>query len=155
MRHKDLQNVIEARLASMDNSPSEPWIKSNVPYQGFGRTSNPSTSTAFAVGVLKSDPAGTGDRQQSRDGMWLETEIAVKLAYRLAPTSQDASEERAWQAVDKAISKLLERDSGWSAGINVKFDTVSAAIVPSGEYMIADIKFTIGHLFPISSAFSV
>lgn len=153
MNHSSLKTSIEDRIGSLDNSPSEPWFKSSVPYYAFGRTANPQTSVSFAVGILATEPIT--DRQIKRDGMWLETDFGVKVAYRMAPSAQNESEGYSWQAVDKVISKLLERDSLWSVNKNVKFESATTSLSPSGEYIISDLKFTVGHLFPIDSSVTI
>lgn len=156
MNQSELRNSISGRLLQLNDPPDEPWYESKVPYSAFGRIANPESTISFAVGILGSEPVD--DRQQARDGMWMHTRIGIKIGFRIPPQRPVVYEDLAWLAVDKAISKLLEQQDTppiYPGDFNPHFESVTGDVVASGEWFIGDIRFTVGHLFPINSSIGI
>ena len=107
----------------------------------FGRTQNTLAHLGFSVEVSNSQQAN--ERQRIAVGLYVDTTVRVKLAYRLRPHELVLDYGNALDKEQEVIQSVMNRN--FAKGIEVRFLRASRRTPDSQEYLISTIELQALH----------
>ena len=112
----------------------------------FGRTQNTLAHLGFAVEVSASQQAN--ERQRIAVGLYVDTTVRVKLAYRLRPHDLVLDYGNALDKEQEVIQAVMNRN--FAKGIEVRFIRSSRRTPDSQEYLISEIELQALHTIELT-----
>jgi len=112
----------------------------------FGRTQNTLAHLGFAVEVSGSQQAT--ERQRIAVGLYVDTTVRVKLAYRLRPHDLVLDYGNALDKEEEVIQAVMQRN--FAKGIEVRFLRASRRTPDSQEYLISEIELQALHTIELT-----
>ena len=112
----------------------------------FGRTQNTLAHLGFAVEVSNSQQAN--ERQRIAVGLYVDTTVRVKLAYRLRPHDLVLDYGNALDKEQEVIQAVMNRN--FAKGIEVRFLRASRRTPDSQEYLISEIELQALHTIQLT-----
>ena len=112
----------------------------------FGRTQNTLAHLGFAVEVSASQQAN--ERQRIAVGLYVDTTVRVKLAYRLRPHDLVLDYGNALDKEQEVIQAVMNRN--FAKGIEVRFIRASRRTPDSQEYFISEIELQALHTIQLT-----
>lgn len=112
----------------------------------FGRTQNTLAHLGFAVEVSNSQQAN--ERQRIAVGLYVDTTVRVKLAYRLRPHDLVLDYGNALDKEEQVIQAVVARN--FAKGIEVRFIRASRRTPDSQEYLISEIELQALHTIQLT-----
>ena len=112
----------------------------------FGRTQNTLAHLGFAVEVSGSQQAA--ERQRIAVGLYVDTTVRVKLAYRLRPHDLVLDYGNALDKEEEVIQAVMQRN--FAKGIEVRFLRASRRTPDSQEYLISEIELQALHTIELT-----
>ncbi len=112
----------------------------------FGRTQNTLAHLGFSVEVSSSQQAN--ERQRIAVGLYVDTTVKVKLAYRLRPHDLVLDYGNALDKEEKVIQAVMQRN--FATGIEVRFLRASRRTPDSQEYLISEIELQALHTIELT-----
>lgn len=112
----------------------------------FGRTQNTLAHLGFAVEVSGSQQ--TNERQRIAVGLYVDTTVRVKLAYRLRPHDLVLDYGNALDKEQEVIQAVMQRN--FAKGIEVRFLRASRRTPDSQEYLISEIELSALHTIELT-----
>lgn len=112
----------------------------------FGRTQNTLAHLGFAVEVSNSQQAN--ERQRIAVGLYVDTTVRVKLAFRLRPHDLVLDYGNALDKEQEVIQAVMNRN--FAKGIEVRFLRASRRTPDSQEYLISEIELQALHTIQLS-----
>ncbi len=110
----------------------------------FGRLQNTLAHKGFVVGIPNTQQLP--ERQRRVVGLYVQSSIEVKFAYRLRPLDAYPTDyNNALVAEREVTDQILQSYATIKAGIQIRFDNASRISTDSNEYMIHTLNFTIFH----------
>ena len=120
------------------------FTESRIPFDLFGLVPESVGHRRFAVKVSASDPVES--RQAVRDGLYLNTRILVRFAYRLRPKDLKTDVDLATDAEELIVAAILADATTLKASMSVSYlSTLSRSLVGSGENHLTDLQFEALH----------
>ena len=134
-----VRQAVAAQVATLSG-----YHEAKLPPQFFGRIQDTIAHKAFAVQIVRS--VSMPERQRRSVGLYLNTGITVRFAYRLRPmdtypTDYDLSMDQAAEVIDK----IMQSYSSIRQGLTAKFDSMTHRVTDSIEYIIHDLNFNFLH----------
>lgn len=114
--------------------------------QLFGRTQNTLAHLGFAVEVSSSQQAN--ERQRIAVGLYADTTVRVKIAFRLRPHDLVLDYGNALDKEQEVIQAVMNRN--FAKGIEVRFLRASRRTPDSQEYLISEIELQALHTIQLS-----
>jgi hypothetical protein len=128
--------------AGLKQSPMSP--------AAFGRTVNTIAHKSFCV-VLGGSTA-RDDRQRQVEGAMLETDMEIRVAYRLRPHDQITDTDGSMDLENTIIANLLNRgDADLYPNLHIRFLSSNRLLTDSGEYILSSMNFNLLHFIPLST----
>ena len=112
----------------------------------FGRTQNTLAHLGFSVEVSNSQQAN--ERQRIAVGLYVDTTVRVKLAYRLRPHDLVLDYGNALDKEQEVIQAVMHRN--FAKGIEVRFLRASRRTPDSQEYLISEIELQALHTIELT-----
>tara|TARA_R100000734_G_C3318286_1_gene112290 strand:+ start:653 stop:1084 length:432 start_codon:yes stop_codon:yes gene_type:complete len=112
----------------------------------FGRTQNTLAHLGFSVEVSNSQQAN--ERQRIAVGLYVDTTVRVKLAYRLRPHDLVLDYGNALDKEQEVIQAVMNRN--FAKGIEVRFLRASRRTPDSQEYLISEIELQALHTIQLT-----
>lgn len=112
----------------------------------FGRTQNTLAHLGYAVEVSGSQQ--TNERQRIAVGLYVDTTVRVKLAYRLRPHDLVLDYGNALDKEQEVIQAVMNRN--FAKGIEVRFLRASRRTPDSQEYLISEIELSALHTIELT-----
>jgi len=112
----------------------------------FGRTQNTLAHLGFAVEVSSTQQAN--DRQRIAVGLYVDTSVKIKLAYRLRPHDLILDYGNALDKEQNVIKTLMQRN--FAKGIEVRFLRATRRTPDSQEYLISEIDLQVLHTIQLT-----
>jgi len=112
----------------------------------FGRTQNTLAHLGFAVEVSNSQQAQ--ERQRIAIGLYVDTTVRVKIAYRLRPHDLVLDYGNALDKEQQVIQAVMNRN--FAKGIEVRFLRASRRTPDSQEYLISEIELQTLHTIQLT-----
>ena len=112
----------------------------------FGRTQNTLAHLGFAVEVSNSQQAN--ERQRIAVGLYVDTTVRVKIAYRLRPHDLVLDYGNALDKEQEVIQAVMNRN--FAKGIEVRFLRASRRTPDSQEYLISEIELQALHTIQLN-----
>ena len=112
----------------------------------FGRTQNTLAHLGFAVEVSNSQQAN--ERQRIAVGLYVDTTVRVKIAYRLRPHDLVLDYGNALDKEQEVIQAVMNRN--FAKGIEVRFLRASRRTPDSQEYLISEIELQALHTIQLT-----
>jgi hypothetical protein len=112
----------------------------------FGRTQNTLAHLGFSVEVSNSQQAN--ERQRIAVGLYVDTTVRVKLAYRLRPHDLVLDYGNALDKEQEVIQSVMNRN--FAKGIEVRFLRASRRTPDSQEYLISEIELQALHTIELT-----
>ena len=112
----------------------------------FGRTQNTLAHLGFSVEVSSSQQAN--ERQRIAVGLYVDTTVRVKLAYRLRPHDLVLDYGNALDKEQEVIQSVMNRN--FAKGIEVRFLRASRRTPDSQEYLISEIELQALHTIELT-----
>ena len=112
----------------------------------FGRTQNTLAHLGFAVEVSGSQQSN--ERQRIAVGLYVDTTVRVKLAYRLRPHDLVLDYGNALDKEQEVIQAVMQRN--FAKGIEVRFLRASRRTPDSQEYLISEIELSALHTIELT-----
>lgn len=120
------------------------FTESRLPLDLFGLVPESVGHRRFAVKVSASDPLET--RQAVRNGLYLQTRVLVRFAYRLRPKDIKTDVDLATDAEELVIAAILADDATLKASLSVQYlSTLGRTVTSSGEYHLTELQFEALH----------
>lgn len=143
-------STIRGRIATTLEDIGVGLKQSILPAGGFGRTPNSIAHKAFAVDIGGSN--ARDDRQRPVEGAMIQTDMSIKLAYRLRPLAQLADVDNGLDLENTIISNLLDRTkTTLYPNLHVRFISSNRILTDSGEYVISTLSFELLHFIPLTT----
>ena len=112
----------------------------------FGRTQNTLAHLGFAVEVSNSQQAN--ERQRIAVGLYVDTTVRVKIAYRLRHHDLVLDYGNALDKEQEVIQAVMNRN--FAKGIEVRFLRASRRTPDSQEYLISEIELQALHTIQLT-----
>lgn len=112
----------------------------------FGRTQNTLAHLGFAVEVSGSQQSN--ERQRIAVGLYVDTTVRVKLAYRLRPHDLVLDYGNALDKEQEVIQAVMQRN--FAKGIEVRFLRATRRTPDSQEYLISEIELSALHTIELT-----
>ena len=97
-------SIIRSRVATAVEAIVGAGLKqSPLPYGAFGRTPNSIAHKAFSIGMGGSN--AQDDRQRPTEGAMLQTDMDIKLSFRIRPLAQLVDVDASWDLENSKIAK--------------------------------------------------
>ena len=112
----------------------------------FGRTQNTLAHLGFSVEVSNSQQAN--ERQRIAVGLYVDTTVRVKLAYRLRPHDLVLDYGNALDKEQEVIQSVMNRN--FAKGIEVRFLRASRRTPDSQVYLISEIELQALHTIELT-----
>jgi len=112
----------------------------------FGRTQNTLAHLGFVVEVSGSQQAN--ERQRIAVGLYVDTTVRVKLAYRLRPHDLVLDYGNALDKEQEVIQAVMQRN--FAKGIEVRFLRATRRTPDSQEYLISEIELSALHTIELT-----
>jgi len=112
----------------------------------FGRTQNTLAHLGFSVEVSNSQQAN--ERQRIAVGLYVDTTVRVKIAYRLRPHDLVLDYGNALDKEQEVIQAVMNRN--FAKGIEVRFLRASRRTPDSQEYLISEIELQALHTIQLT-----
>ena len=112
----------------------------------FGRTQNTLAHLGFSVEVSSSQQAN--ERQRIAVGLYVDTTVRVKIAYRLRPHDLVLDYGNALDKEQEVIQSVMNRN--FAKGIEVRFLRASRRTPDSQEYLISEIELQALHTIELT-----
>ena len=141
-------STIRSRFGSAIDAIAGMSISRN-PYERFGAIPNTVAHLRFAIGIISCDRIDS-DRQKENTGIYAQTIIGIKFAYRLRPKDQITSYDEGFDKSNDLIKACTNRSPAIYTNLQIYFDNQSHEISDSGEYLIITIRFLIYHFLPLN-----
>ncbi len=109
----------------------------------FERTQNTLAHKGFSVGIATSN--GLNERQRRSVGLFVESVVRVRIAYRIRPNDIILDYDAAMDAEKTVIGKVLDTYASIKSGVEIRFSRVTRFSPDSQEYLISDIEFLSVH----------
>lgn len=109
----------------------------------FERTQNTLAHKGFSVGIATSN--GLNERQRKSVGVFVESVVRVRIAYRIRPSDIILDLDAALDAEKVVIGKVLASYSSIQTGVEIRFSRVTRFSPDSQEYLVSDIEFLATH----------
>ncbi len=104
---------------------------------------------AFAVGVPE-----TSDTHNYRsiptEGARAKSTVVIRFSYRVPPKDQVTGYGDCLDAEATVLNQMMAMDSSWPSDIKVSWERTSRRAVPSGEWLIVEMTFSILHLLALA-----
>lgn len=143
-------STIRGRISTALEGLGEGLKQSPLPSGGFGRTPNSIAHKAFSVEIGGSN--AQDDRQRSIEGAMLQTDMNIKLAYRIRPLSQLVDVDGCLDLENVIIANLLDRsNSSLYPNLHIKLISSNRILTDSGEYIISTLSFELLHFIPLTT----
>ena len=114
--------------------------------QYFGRSQNTLAHLGFAVDITNSNAAD--ERQRRAVGALIESNVRVKIAYRIRPHDIVVDYGNALDKEQEVIATLMNPNFG--KGIELRLVSISRNSPDSQEYLISEILFSCVHTISIT-----
>lgn len=112
----------------------------------FGRTQNTLAHLGFSVEVSSSQQSN--ERQRIAVGLYVDTTVRVKIAYRLRPHDLVLDYGNALDKEEEVIQAVMNRN--FAKGIEVRFLRASRRTPDSQEYLISEIELQALHTIELT-----
>jgi len=112
----------------------------------FGRTQNTLAHLGFSVEVSRSQQAN--ERQRIAVGLYVDTTVRVKIAYRLRPHDLILDYGNALDKEQEVIQAVMNRN--FAKGIEVRFLRATRRTPDSQEYLISEIELQALHTIELT-----
>ena len=112
----------------------------------FGRTQNTLAHLGFSVEVSSSQQAN--ERQRIAVGLYVDTTVRVKIAYRLRPHDLVLDYGNALDKEQEVIQSVMNRN--FAKGIEVRFLRASRRTPDSQEYLMSEIELQALHTIELT-----
>tara|TARA_R100000655_G_scaffold89653_1_gene130160 strand:+ start:18 stop:449 length:432 start_codon:yes stop_codon:yes gene_type:complete len=110
----------------------------------FGRMQNTLAHKGFVVGLPNTQSAP--ERQRRSVGVYVQSSIEVKFAYRLRPLDAYPIDYNNALLTERTVTdQILQSYATIKAGIQIRFEGSTRAATDSNEYMIHTLNFIIFH----------
>ena len=135
---------IRAAFASQISTLSGFTLSRQLP-DYFGRTRESVIHKSFSVSIPTSNQF-SAERQRRGVGVYAETSVQIKFAYRLRPLDVYPTDyDLALNAEEQVINKCLSSYASISPEVQVRYLQSSRVATDSQEYMIHTIDFIVLH----------
>ena len=135
----EIQQAISSQISLLTGFRESPTLPNY-----FGRIQNTLAHKGYVVALPTTQQAP--ERQRRTIGVYVETQIEVKFAFRLRPTDAYPLDYNNALAVERTvINQILESYASIKSGIQLRFETATRSATDSNEYMIHTLTFTIFH----------
>lgn len=143
-------STIRARVATaIEAIAGETFKESLFPFPMFGKTQQTVANLGFAVGVDTSQ--ALSGRQRPSEGIEATLNLQVVFAARLRPLQQIIDYDTFLDKEQLIITAILNRgDATLYNDISIRYDSSDRTIVPSGEYFLSTLNFSVYHYIPLS-----
>lgn len=122
---------------------------SRNPFDRFGYVPNTVAHLRFSVGILSASRMNA-DRQRQNSGIFMQSYIGIKFAYRLRPKDQITSYDEAYNKANDIVAALTNRTSAVYTNLQIYFEDITHEVTDSGEYMIFTLRFLVYHYLPLT-----
>jgi hypothetical protein len=112
----------------------------------FGRTQNTLAHLGFSVEVSGSQQAN--ERQRIAVGLYVDTTVRVKIAYRLRPHDLILDYGNALDKEQEVIQAVMQRN--FAKGIEIRFLRATRRTPDSQEYLISEIELQALHTIELT-----
>ena len=144
-------SIIRARSATALEAIGGACLKqSPLPAGAFGRAPNSIAHKAFSVSIGGSN--AQDDRQSPTEGAMLQTDMDIKMAYRIRPLAQLVDVDGGLDLENTIIANLLDRtNTTLYENLHIKLQSTNRTLTDSGEYMISTLSFELLHFIPLTT----
>ena len=137
--YNEIQAAIATQISQISGFKQAPTLPAY-----FGRIQNTLAHKGFVVGLPNTQQIP--ERQRRAVGLYVQTSIEVRFAYRLRPLdAYPIDYNNALVAERDVTDQILKSYATIKAGIQIRFEGANRAATDSNEYMIHTINFTIFH----------
>tara|TARA_A100000171_G_C2105694_1_gene132188 strand:+ start:641 stop:1072 length:432 start_codon:yes stop_codon:yes gene_type:complete len=138
---KDVHRSIAARIDALTG-----YREVRMLPQYFGRSQNTLAHLGFAVDISNSN--ASDDRQRRVIGALIESNVRVKIAYRIRPHDIVVDYGNALDKEQDVIATIMNPNYG--KGIELRLVSISRNSPDSQEYLISEILFSCMHTIQIT-----
>ena len=144
-------SIIRSRVATAVEAIVGAGLKqSPLPYGAFGRTPNSIAHKAFSIGMGGSN--AQDDRQRPTEGAMLQTDIDIKVSFRIRPLAQLVDVDASLDLENTIIANVLDRtNTTLYQNLHIKLLSTNRQLTDSGEYMISTLSFELLHFTPLTT----
>lgn len=138
---KDVHRAIASRIDALTG-----YREVRMLPQYFGRSQNTLAHLGFSVDISNSN--ASDDRQRRVIGALIESNVRVKIAYRIRPHDIVVDYGNALDKEQEVIAALMNPNYG--KGIELRLVSMSRNSPDSQEYLISEILFSCMHTIQIT-----
>jgi len=138
---KDVQRALATKIGALSGYREVRQLP-----ELFGRTQNTLAHLGFSVEVSSSQQAN--ERQRRAVGLYMETLVRIKIAYRLRPHDLILDYGNALDKEQEVIQAVMNRN--FAKGIEVRFLRASRRTPDSQEYLISEIELSALHTIELT-----
>lgn len=144
-------SIIRSRVATAVEAIVGAGLKqSPLPYGAFGRTPNSIAHKAFSIGMGGSN--AQEDRQRPTEGAMLQTDMDIKVSFRIRPLAQLVDVDASLDLENTIIANVLDRtNTTLYQNLHIKLLSTNRQLTDSGEYMISTLSFELLHFIPLTT----
>ena len=144
-------SIIRSRVATAVEAIVGAGLKqSPFPYGAFGRTPNSIAHKAFSIGMGGSN--AQDDRQRPTEGAMLQTDMDIKVSFRIRPLAQLVDVDASLDLENTIIANVLDRtNTTLYQNLHIKLQSTNRQLTDSGEYMISTLSFELLHFIPLTT----
>jgi|TARA_R100000479_G_scaffold171087_1_gene114296 hypothetical protein len=144
-------SIIRSRVATAVEAIVGAGLKqSPLPYGAFGRTPNSIAHKAFSIGMGGSN--AQDDRQRPTEGAMLQTDMDIKVSFRIRPLAQLVDVDASLDLENTIIANVLDRtNTTLYQNLHIKLLSTNRQLTDSGEYMISTLSFELLHFIPLTT----
>ena len=144
-------SIIRSRVATAVESIVGAGLKqSPLPYGAFGRTPNSIAHKAFSIGMGGSN--AQDDRQRPTEGAMLQTDMDIKVSFRIRPLAQLVDVDASLDLENTIIANVMDRtNTTLYQNLHIKLLSTNRQLTDSGEYMISTLSFELLHFIPLTT----
>ena len=137
-----VRQKIAAQIATLSG-----FHQPKLPPEYLGRITDTIAHKAFGVEV--NQVVNVPERQRLTVGVYVQSTVIVKFAYRLRPhDTYPIDYDASFDAVEDVIQKVLASYQALSVGLVPKFTNARHTIPNSLEYIIHELTFSVLHTIP-------
>ena len=138
---KDVQRALATKIGALSGYREVRQLP-----ELFGRTQNTLAHLGFSVEVSSSQQAN--ERQRRAVGLYIETLVKVKIAYRLRPHDLILDYGNALDKEQEVIQVCM--NPNFAKGIEIRFERATRRTPDSQEYLISEIELSALHTIQLT-----
>ena len=124
------------------------FTQSRNPYDPALRAPQSVAHLRFWVGITEGS-ARPDDTQRAGQGIFMDTTVAVKFAYRLRPKDQVIDLDAAMDKAEILIQALTTRAAPLYTNLHIRFRGITPEITTPGEFAIMHLEFSALHFITL------